>query len=541
MTVKKTTALRNMLKSNQLEFLMEAHSGLSARIAEEAGFKGLWGSGLSISASLGVRDNNEASWTQVLDVCEYMSDATTIPMLLDGDTGFGNFNNMRRLVKKLCQRGVAGVCIEDKIFPKTNSFLRGEQQPLADMDEFCGKIKAGLDAREDDDFCVLARVEAFIAGHGLKEALKRATAYHEAGADAILMHSKLSKPDEIIAFMKEWGNRAPVVIVPTKYYSTPTSAFEELGISTVIWANHQLRASVAAMQEVTKTIFNERSLISVEEKVVSVKEIFRLQNDAELEEAEKLYMPAKEGTKAILLAAARGDGLDELTKDRPKAMLEIDGRPLLARSIDSLRAVGVHDISVVGGYAADSMKSLGVPTLLNSQFETTGELWSLWQAKDSLHGDCVVAYGDVLARHHVLTVLLENTSDCTLLVDSDITDRSADYIGDFVQTDKPDSRHSLASKVVMKQIINGRLDSCKDSQGEWTGLVKFSANACKLANKIMQEWQANEKLQKASMLDLITAMSSEIEVQVDYIRSGWIDVDDYSGLMRGQGFAGNKL
>src|SRR5690606_10329885 len=259
--MKKTTALKQMLTSNQLEFLMEAHSGLSARIAEEAGFKGIWGSGLSISASLGVRDNNEASWTQVLDVCEYMSDATTVPMLLDGDTGYGNFNNMRRLVKKLNQRGVAGVCIEDKIFPKTNSFLRGEQQPLADIEEFCGKIKAGLDAREDDDFCIVARVEALIAGHGLKEALRRAHAYADAGATAILMHSKISKPDEIVAFMKEWGNRAPVVIVPTKYYSTPTSVFEEVGVSTVIWANHQLRASIAAMQETVKTIYNERSLI----------------------------------------------------------------------------------------------------------------------------------------------------------------------------------------------------------------------------------------------------------------------------------------
>src|SRR5690606_16235553 len=106
---------RAMLASPELEFLMEAHNGLSARIVEETGFKGIWASGLSISASLGVRDNNEASWTQVLEVVEFMSDATSVPILLDGDTGFGNFNNLRRLVKKLEQRGVAAVCIEDKL------------------------------------------------------------------------------------------------------------------------------------------------------------------------------------------------------------------------------------------------------------------------------------------------------------------------------------------------------------------------------------------------------------------------------------------
>src|SRR5690606_16101770 len=124
-SMKKTTKLKNMLTRKELAFLMEAHNGLSAKVVQEAGFEGIWGSGLSISAALGVRDNNEASWTQVLEVVEFMSDATDIPILLDGDTGYGNFNSMRRLVQKLEQRNVAGVCIEDKIFPKTNSFIRG--------------------------------------------------------------------------------------------------------------------------------------------------------------------------------------------------------------------------------------------------------------------------------------------------------------------------------------------------------------------------------------------------------------------------------
>src|SRR5215207_7961470 len=132
--MKKTTQFKQLLGSGQLEFLMEAHNGLSARIVEEAGFQGIWASGLSISAALGVRDNNEASWTQVLEVVEFMADATGIPILLDGDTGFGNFNNVRRLVRKLEQRGIAAVCIEDKLFPKTNSFIQGERQPLADVD-----------------------------------------------------------------------------------------------------------------------------------------------------------------------------------------------------------------------------------------------------------------------------------------------------------------------------------------------------------------------------------------------------------------------
>lgn len=291
--MKKTTQFKQLLQSREPEFLMEAHNGLSARIVEEAGFKGIWGSGLSISAAMGVRDNNEASWTQVLEVVEFMSDATNIPILLDADTGYGNFNNARRLVRKLEQRNVSAMCIEDKLFPKTNSFINSEQQPLAPPEEFAGKIKAAKDTQQDPDFCVVARVEALIAGWGMAEALRRAEIYHRAGADAILMHSKLNTADQIVEFMREWKDTCPVVIVPTTYYRTPTQVFRDAGVSVVIWANHILRASIKAMQQTAAKIHAEQSIVPVESDVVPVKEIFRLQNAGELEEAEDRYLPAE--------------------------------------------------------------------------------------------------------------------------------------------------------------------------------------------------------------------------------------------------------
>jgi len=289
----KPKQFKQLLQSPNTEFLMEAHNGLSARIVEEAGFKGIWASGLSISAALGVRDSNEASWTQVLEVVEFMSDASRLPILLDADTGYGNFNNVRRLVRKLEQRQVAAMCIEDKLFPKTNSFINGEQQPLAEIDEFCGKIKAAKDTQEDPDFTVVARVESLIAGWGMSETLRRAHAYREAGADAILIHSKKSTPDEILGFMTQWGNAAPVVIVPTMYFQTPTPVFEEAGVRLVIWANHLMRSAVTAIQRTAATIQRERSLQNVEGQIVSVKEIFRLQSAAELEAAEAKYLPGE--------------------------------------------------------------------------------------------------------------------------------------------------------------------------------------------------------------------------------------------------------
>lgn len=318
--LKKTTQFKRLLQSDEVEFLLEAHDGISARIVEEAGFKGIWGSGLAISAALGVRDSNEASWTQVLEVVEFMSDASTIPILLDADTGYGNFNNMRRLVRKLEQRQVAAVCIEDKLFPKTNSLLDNVQQPLADVEEFAGKIKAAKDTQQDRDFCVVARVEAFIAGWGLSEAVRRAEAYYEAGADAILMHSKISAADQVLAFMREWQDTCPVVIVPTMYYKTPTQIFEEAGVSLIIWANHLMRSSITAMQQTASKIYEARSLQTVEHEIVPVKEIFRLQDAAELKAAEKMYLPVRDTPEQTLTQKPlNGDEVDSLPQSLSEA------------------------------------------------------------------------------------------------------------------------------------------------------------------------------------------------------------------------------
>jgi phosphoenolpyruvate phosphomutase len=289
----KAKALRGMLQSNNLEYLMEAHNGISAKIVEEAGFKAIWGSGLSLSAQLGVRDNNEASWTQCAEVWEFMSNNTDIPMLVDADTGYGNFNNARMLVRKLEQIGVAGACIEDKLFPKTNSLLdeRGAQ-PLADVTEFANKITAMKDTQTDENFCVVARIESFIAGWPLEEALKRADAYATAGADALLVHSKKSNPSDIEAFMGAWDkSRCPIVIVPTNYPTTPVARFQEIGVSSVIWANHNIRASIAAMQATTKKIYEEQSLVEASKNIATVKEVFRLQNQNEYLKAEDKYLP----------------------------------------------------------------------------------------------------------------------------------------------------------------------------------------------------------------------------------------------------------
>jgi len=286
----KCLKLKNLLHSDSVTYALEAHNGASALIVEEAGFEVIWGSGLTMSASLAHRDCNELSWTQICEQFEYMANATTIPILVDGDTGFGNFNNARMLVKKLCKYGIAGVCIEDKIFPKTNSFL-SHNQLLAPIDEFVGKIAAAKDSQTNPDFCVVARTEAFIAGQGLQMALDRAYAYKEAGADAILVHSKKSTIEEIESFCKHWDHSIPLVIVPTKYAGTPPEVYIRLGISLVIWANHLFRASLSAMRQAAAAIYKEQSVARAEKEMATVEDIFKLVNEEELRLAEGRYLP----------------------------------------------------------------------------------------------------------------------------------------------------------------------------------------------------------------------------------------------------------
>ncbi len=535
---RRTTRLGNLLRSAGLEFLLEAHNGLSARIVEEAGFKGIWASGLAISAQLGVRDNNEASWTQVVDVAEFMADVTSIPILLDGDTGYGNFNNMRRLVRKLEQRGVAGVCIEDKLFPKTNSFIAGDRQALADVNEFCGKIAAGKDVQADDDFCIVARVEALIAGWDMAEALRRAEAYRQSGADAILIHSKLSRPDQILEFAQEWANRLPLVIVPTKFYSTPTEVFRRAGISVVIWANPLIRAATSAMQAVAEQIRHDESIAEIEDRIASVDEIFRLQGAEELEAAEERYFGARNAdTRAIVLAATRGDGFASLTDDRPKVMLPIAGKPLLRHLVDKLKKRGIDDITVVAGYKAEAIDVGGIRIVLNEAHGTTGELASLYCARVQFNDDFLLIYGDVLFRSYILRDLLEGEGPVTVVVDSSRAS-SGSGSGDFAYCTEADDRSTWGQEVRLRGIRTTCEWAQQQAHGRWTGLVRFRGPGREWLVSALEAMRERPDFPTLGVPDLINHLVADGKpVQVWYVHGHWMDVNSVLDLERAGNFA----
>ena len=209
-------------------------------------------------------------------------------MLFDGDSGYGNFNNVRVLTQKLSQRGAAGVVLEDKLFPKMNSFI-GEVQQLATVPEFCGKLKAALDSRSSQDFQIVARVEGLLFGMSMDEALARAHRYVDVGADAVFVHSKKADASQILEFCKRWDRTAPIIICPTTYPDIAFSTYQDTGVSACICANQNLRAAVQAMTTVSQKIFAEFGLAGVERDIAPITEIFEMLDYDELARAENQY------------------------------------------------------------------------------------------------------------------------------------------------------------------------------------------------------------------------------------------------------------
>lgn len=282
---------RQKLQAPVLMHAMSAHNPLSAKLAAEAGFDGIWGSGFELSASHAVPDANILSAGLHLEMMRAIAAVVDVPVIADIDTGFGNAINVAYVVPQYEAAGVSAVVMEDKTFPKDTSLRADGRQELVRVAEFQGKIEAACAARRDPDFCVIARTEALIAGLGQAEALARAAAYEAAGADAILIHSKQTTPDEVLAFIAAWSGRVPLVLVPTAYPQLREADIQALGkVGLVIYGNHAIRAAVGAMREVFARIRNDGGIHGVDAGLPTVRDIIDLQGDADMRELERRFL-----------------------------------------------------------------------------------------------------------------------------------------------------------------------------------------------------------------------------------------------------------
>lgn len=286
--------LRSRIAASGLVQAMAVHSPLAAVLAEEAGFKAAWASGFELSALYSLPDLSLLSMTQHLDMLRAITGRCPgLSVVADLDTGHGNAVNAAHAVAEYERAGAAAVVIEDKHFPKVTSLAPdGARQDLVRVEEFQGKLEAACAVRRDPaGLVVVARTEALIAGLGQAEALRRAHAYVEAGADMVLVHSKQKIPDEVEAFCRAWDGRVPLVLVPTSYPELTVDRIRTLGrVGLVIWGNHAIRAAVRAMQDVFARVRAEGGVHGVEAGIAPVAEVFRLQGMDQANDLERKYV-----------------------------------------------------------------------------------------------------------------------------------------------------------------------------------------------------------------------------------------------------------
>ena len=269
--------MQKELKAKPILKVGGAFDAMSAKLIEINGFDAIWAGSFAISATHALPDASIMTMTEFLAVASNMVESCKIPVIADCDTGFGGPSNISHMIKKYENSGIAAVSIEDKIFPKQNSLLENGRQELISEKEFVAKIIAAREAKQNKEFMIIARTEALIAGMGMNEAIKRAHAYEDAGADAILIHSKKDTPNEIFEFSDMWNGNIPLVVVPTSYPSVNLDELISHKIRMVIYANQSLRVAHAAMSRVLQEINKTKSLSEVEEKMSTMEQIFELQ------------------------------------------------------------------------------------------------------------------------------------------------------------------------------------------------------------------------------------------------------------------------
>ncbi|GHF69857.1 phosphoenolpyruvate mutase [Amycolatopsis bartoniae] len=282
--------LRELLAAGRRLRLIEVHNPVSAIIAEYANaldqdssrsleFDGFWSSSLADSTSFGLPDIELLGPRKRLENIQDIFTVTTKPLVMDGDTG-GPVEHFEYTVRDLERAGVSAVVIEDKTGLKRNSLLgTSVEQRSAPVAEFCEKIKRGKAAQTTRDFMIIARIESLILGQGMPEALHRANAYVDAGADGIMIHSREESPREVLEFAAEFRQvhpAVPLVSVPTTYNSVRAGELQEAGFDVVIYANHMMRAALRAMVEVSREILRHDRTAEVESRCLGIDAILSL-------------------------------------------------------------------------------------------------------------------------------------------------------------------------------------------------------------------------------------------------------------------------
>lgn len=543
------TKLRAALKKPGALKVVGAHDALSARLIERAGFDGVWASGFAISASLKcIPDASFITSSEQLEVERNIAEAVNIPVIADCDTGYGNALNVMRTVNDRERAGVAAICIEDNVYPKRCSFYAGVRRELIPIDEHCGKIKAAKAAQTVPDFMVIARTEALIAGWGQEEALKRAEAYAEAGADAVLIHSKAKTFDELKTLYRAWSGRVPLVVVPTIFDQTTAQEMEQAGAKIIIYANQPVRAAIRAMRETLDLIRNDTRPGAANDRIVTLPEVYDIVGVPQMEQDEKAFLPiGGEKITAIIPAAGFEKQLLPLIEDKPKCLLDIKGKTILERAVAALNEANIKEIAVIRGYKKEAIALPNIRYYDNDRYEDTGELFSIFCAEPEMKGRTIVLYGDIIFDTTILEKLLKSSADFALVIDlawRDHVDRGGAPVHlnpDLVTlADPPGS--SYLSRFVMGEdehriVKIGQHLPLDQVHGEFIGMAMFSEKGTQAMRECYRSSQERYKsaafhearsVSKASFTDLVQELIDEgHRIDAVPVFKGWMEVDSF--------------
>jgi phosphoenolpyruvate mutase len=544
-------ALKRAITSKGFARIMEAHSGLSGIIGEQAQavvngetleFDGLWESSLTDSATKGLPDASIIGNESRLHTIDEILHVTTKPMIVDGDTG-GEIPQFEYFVRHLERKGVSAVIIEDKVFPKRNSLDPTASQTLEDPAKFASKIAAGKEVALTDDFMIIARLESLIAGTGLQDTRRRAEHYIDAGTDGIMIHSNRRDPEDLFEFVsgydtlcEKMGRRPLLVAVPTTYNQHSDRELVSLGFDIIIHANQQLRSSHKAMAGVVSSILETGSSHQADELSTSTKEIFSLVGHDRItatdrERSTSLRLP-------LIIPAA---GRDEVFPEGPKSLVSVAGKPILEHQLESIRKAGLKRTIIVRGHEGAQFDTYEEDQNLsfseNPAYEESFVLHSLMQASDQMDHGFAMVFSDILFDPDILSRLVRSGKDIVLGIDNSYAYHKHNidkHLNMVVSRKSFDTQfRSLRQEPVTELIRVGKNIGSQRADFEFIGMAYLSQEGAKVVREVYEEYRLSTKgpfheavsFEKADVTDMFQELIDRgFPVHGLEVNKGWREI-----------------
>jgi len=553
----KRKKLKELFKKKSFIRFIEVHNGISALIAndiaveiennenkiEKHEFDGFWESSLTDSASKGLPDVEIVSYDSRLETINQILKVTDKPMIVDGDTG-GEPTSFEYFVKHLEMLGVSGIIIEDKKFPKRNSLSFDSKQSLEEPEIFIDKIQRGKNVLTSEEFLIIARIESLIAGHGQKDAISRAEKYVRGGADGILIHSRSIEPTEILEFAKNYlamcddiGIHKPLICVPTTYNIITEKELEKNGFNLVIYANHMLRASYLAMENVLKTILSNQRTLEADPLLTPIKTVFEKVGFYDVKKKDDETFE-KAGLKVIIPAAGVSDDFSE-----PKALLQINNQSLMEHQLEVLKRCDVNKIIVVKGFQKELINYPGITYYNNDNYADGFVLDSLFKAEEEMNSRFLFFNSDILFDDFLIKNLIDTDLDIVIVIDrtykyhKHLKEKELDLV--IEKSLEYNHPRRIIPKFEKRILRIGKKISKELATAEFIGIAYFSTEGAKNLKKVYGDCQKNRPgrfheatdLKHASITDMLQEMIDRgYKIHYFEVTDGWIEIHNKDDL-----------